>query len=65
MKFTVTKQLNPIDEEDNIIILELELGLLEDRYQLPKWAYLNSEWSYYITRKVYINKELRKFKEKL
>ena len=65
MKFTVTKQLNPIDEEDSLITLELELDLLESNYQLPKWAYLNSEWSHYITRKVYINKELRKLKEKL
>jgi hypothetical protein len=65
MKFTVTKQLNPIDEEDSIITLELELDLLESNYQLPKWAYLSSEWSYYITRKVYINRELRKLKEKL
>ena len=65
MKFTVTKQLSPVDEEDSIITLELELSKLVNKYQLPKWAYLNSEWSYYITRKVYINKELRKLKEKL
>jgi len=65
MKFTVTKQLSPVDIEDSIIILELELNSLKDNYQLPKWAYLNSEWAYYVTRKIYINRELRKFKEKL
>ena len=54
-----------LDDEDEAIYRYMQLEEWDDKYALPRWAYLDKEWLTYVSKRRVLYSKLRKLSEKL